>query len=265
LTRQIRNLDGDEKFEEFFIRLLDHFGVQVEDHGARSYILRPGQMITDAFPAVPEEGMTVTLDRARALSREDLGFVSGDHPLVRASLDLLLGSEAGNASFGMWKGGGSEGMLLEIYTVVECIAPLALHADRFLPATPIRVVVDHALVDHTDDEAVAAAKLEKGEIFRLLDRGAVKKKLLPAMLTKAQALAAERAQRLIESASTAMSIQLRNEIERLEDLRQINDHVRPEEIAALRQQQTDLEAAIATAQPRLDAVRLIFRVPAGAA
>ncbi|MDR3405408.1 MAG: RNA polymerase-associated protein RapA [Chthoniobacter sp.] len=263
LTRQIRILDGDEKFEEFFIRLLDHFGVQVEDHGARSYILRPGQMITDAFPAVPEEGMTVTLDRARALSREDLGFVSGDHPLVRASLDLLLGSEAGNASFGMWKGGGTEGMLLEIYTVVECIAPLALHADRFLPATPIRVVVDHALADHTDDEAVAAAQLEKGEIFRLLDRGAVKKKLLPAMLTKAQALAAERAQRLIESASTAMSIQLRNEIDRLEDLRQINDHVRPEEIAALRQQQTDLEAAIATAQPRLDAVRLIFRVPAG--
>ena len=177
--------------------------------------------------------MTVTFDRTRGpLSREDLGFVSGDHPLVRASLDLLLGSEAGNASFGVWKGGGAEGMLLEIYTVVECVAPLVLHADRFLPATPIRVVVDHALTDHTTDEAVAAAQLEKGDIFRLLDRGAVKKKLLPAMLAKAQALAAERAQRLVESASTAMTIELRNEIERLEDLRQINDHVRPEEIAA---------------------------------
>jgi ATP-dependent helicase HepA len=114
LIRQIGSLDADEKFEEFFIRLLDHFGVQVEDHGPRSYILRPGHLITDAFPTVPEEGMTVTFDRTRALSREDLGFVSGDHPLVRASLDLLLGSERGNAAFGMWKGGGSEGMLLEI-------------------------------------------------------------------------------------------------------------------------------------------------------
>jgi ATP-dependent helicase HepA len=152
-------------------------------------------------------------------------------------------------------------MLLEIYAVVECVAPLALHADRFLPATPIRVVVDHALVDHTTDEALTAAQLEKGEIFRLLDRGAVKKKLLPAMLEKAQTLATERAQRLVEAASTAMTLQLRSEIERLEDLRQINDHVRPEEIAAIRQQQTDLQAAIASAQPRLDAVRLIFRVP----
>jgi len=261
LIRQIQNLDADEKFEEFFVRLLDHFGVQVEDQGVRSYILRPGHLITDAFPAVPEEGMTVTFDRARALSREDVGFVSGDHPLVRASIDLMLGAETGNAAFGIWKSGTAEGILLEICAVVECVAPPALHADRFLPVTPIRVVVDHALVDHTDDDALAAAQFEKGDIFRLLDRGAVKKKLLPAMLAKAQALASERAQRLIEAASTAMTIQLRNEIERLEDLRQINDHVRPEEIAAARQQQTDLQTAIAAGRLRLDALRLIFRIP----
>ncbi len=261
LIRQIRLLDDDQKFEEFFVRLFDHFGVQIEDHGTRSYVLRPGHLITDAFPAVPEEGMTVTLDRTRALSREDLDFVSPDHPLMRASLDLLLGVEGGNAAFGIWKSGNAEGILLEIYAVVECVAPPALHCDRFLPATPIRVVVDHALVDHTEDEALATAQFEKGEIFRLLDRGAVKKKLLPAMLEKSQALAKERAQRLIEAANTSMTLQLRGEIERLEDLREINDHVRPEEIAAARQQQADLQSAIAAAHVRLDAVRLIFRIP----
>jgi ATP-dependent helicase HepA len=83
------------------------------------------------------------------------------------------------------------------------------------------------------------------------------------MLEKAQALAAERMQRLVETASTAMTIQLRNEIERLEDLRQINDHVRPEEIAAARAQQAELQTAIAGARLRLDAVRLIFRIPEG--
>jgi ATP-dependent helicase HepA len=260
LTRQIRALDADEKFEEFLIRLLDHFGVQVEDHGARSYILRPGHLITDAFPTIPEEGMTVTFDRSRALSREDLGFMSGDHPLVRASWDLLLGAEAGNASFGIWKASGGEAILLEIHALVECVAPASLHADRFLPATPIRIAVDHALTDQTDNEALSSAQLEKGDIFRLLDRGVVKKKLVPAMLEKAQALATERMQRLVEAANTAMTIQLRDEIERLEDLRQINDHVRPEEIAAARQQQADLQAAIASARLRLDAVRLIFRI-----
>jgi ATP-dependent helicase HepA len=81
------------------------------------------------------------------------------------------------------------------------------------------------------------------------------------MLVKSQALANERMARLIEAASTAMTLQLRSEIERLEDLRQINDHVRPEEIAAVKQQQTDLQAVIAGARLRLDAVRLIFRIP----
>jgi ATP-dependent helicase HepA len=81
------------------------------------------------------------------------------------------------------------------------------------------------------------------------------------MLVKAQALATERMQRLVDSANTAMTIQLRDEIERLEDLRQINDHVRPEEIEAARQQQAELQAAILAARLRLDAVRLIFRIP----
>lgn len=261
LVRQIRSLDADEKFEEFFVRVLDHFGVQVEELGSRTYLLRPGQMITDAFPSLPEDGMSVTFDRARALSREDLGFMSADHPLVRGSWDLLLGAESGNTAFGIWKAPGSESIFLEIYAVVECVAPAALHVDRFLPATPIRVVVNHALTDFSEDEALASAKLEKGDIFRLLDRGAVKKKLLPAMLEKAQTLAAERMQRLVESATAAMTTQLQDEIERLEDLREINDHVRPEEIAAARQQQADLRAAITSARLRLDSLRLIFRIP----
>ncbi|HEV7867312.1 MAG TPA: helicase-related protein, partial [Chthoniobacteraceae bacterium] len=74
MIRQIRLADGDLQFEEFFIRLLDHFGVHVEDLGSRSFLLVPGHLITDAFPALPPEGMSVTFDRARALSREDLVF-----------------------------------------------------------------------------------------------------------------------------------------------------------------------------------------------
>jgi ATP-dependent helicase HepA len=261
LVDRIRELDADPLFEAFVVRLMDHFGVHVEELGNRSYFFRPGHLRTDAFPALREEGMSVTFDRARALSREDLGFMSADHPLVRGSWDLLLGSESGNSAFGIWKTPGNEAILLEIYAVVECVAPAALHADRFLPATPIRVVVDHALADHSEDPAVAAAKLEKGNIFRLLDRGAVKKKLLPAMLAKTQALAAGKMQCLVATATATMNAQLQDEIERLEDLRELNDHVRPEEIAAARQQQTDLAAALATARLRLDALRLIFRIP----
>jgi ATP-dependent helicase HepA len=194
------------------------------------------------------------------LSREDLAFMSWDHPVVRGALDLLLGAESGNVAFGVWNGAGREAFLLEIIAVVECVAPPALHADRFLPATPVRVVVDHALVDLTDDAEVAAAKLEAGDVFRLLDRGAVKKKLLPAMHEKALALAAEKMAALVTSATEEMDAQLQNEIERLEDLRQLNDHVRPEEILALRQQRDALREALGASRLRLDALRLILQI-----
>ena len=261
IIAQIRAQDSDDGFESFFIRMLDHFGVHVEELGSRSHLLLPGHLLTDAFPALPPEGMTVTFDRTRALSREDLGFMGPDHPLVRGALDLLLGLESGNSAFGVWKDSGSEGILLEICSVAECIAPAALHADRFLPATPIRVVVDHANADHTEDEIVAHALLEKGDIFKLLDRPVVKKKLLPAMLEKAQALAEVRLQNIVAAATAGMEAQLQDEIDRLEDLRAINDHVRPEEIAAVRQQKTDLQAALTSARLRLDSVRLIWRMP----
>ena len=261
IIAQIRAQDSDAGFEEFFIRMLDHFGVHVEELGNRSHLLLPGHLLTDAFPALPPEGMTVTFDRQRALSREDLGFMGADHPLVRGALDLLLGLESGNSAFGVWKNSGAEGILLEICAVAECVAPATLHIDRFLPSTPIRVVVDHASQDHTEDAALASAVFEKGDIFKLLDRAVVKKKLLPTMLEKAQAFAAVRMQNIVAAASASMEAQLQDEIERLEDLREINDHVRPEEIAAAQKQKADMQAALATARLRLDAVRLIWRMP----
>jgi ATP-dependent helicase HepA len=259
LARQIQSADSDAAFEDFLVRLLDHFGVQVEDLSARSYIFRPGQMLTDAFPALPEEGLSVTFDRARALSRDDLAFMTWDHPLVRGALDLLLSGEAGNAAFGVWKDAGGEAVLLEAIVIVECVAPAALHVDRFLPARPLRVVIDHALTDVTDDEALAGASLAKGDVFRLLDRGAVKKKLLPAMLEKALSVATEKMQQITAGAATTMAQQLQAEIDRLQDLREVNSHVTPEEIAGVQEQRTALDAAIRSAHLRLGAVRLIAR------
>jgi ATP-dependent helicase HepA len=258
LIDDIRLADSDESFAEFFLRMVEQFGVQIEDLGNRSYLLHPSDGLTDALPSLPPEGLTVTFDRTRALSREEHGFMSGDHPLVRGAIDLLLGSESGNAAYGVWENAGKEAILLEIFGVVESVAPSGLHADRFLPATPIRIAVDHTLTDQTADEALASAQLEKGDLFGLLDRGVVRRKFIPAMLEKAQELASEKMTRIIGAADFIMNRQLQGEIERLQSLRETNDHIRPEEIAALQQQKEALTQAINAAHLRLDAVRLIF-------
>jgi ATP-dependent helicase HepA len=260
LIHDIRQLDGDADFEEYFIRLLDHYGMHIEELSHRSYLFQPSHLSTNDFPPVPEEGLSVTFDRTKALSREDLGFLSIDHPLVRSALDLLLGAESGNSSFAMWRGSGSEGLLLEAWFVVECVAPAALHVDRFLPPQPLRVIVDHANSEFSDFAKLDAARLEKGDVVKLLDRGAVRKKIVPAMLKQAITLAEAKAKSLVEATVIEMEKQLREERERLEDLRQRNDHIRPEEITAVSEQQEQLRAAMEAARPRLDAVRLVWKM-----
>ena len=56
-----------------------------------------------------------------------------------------------------------------------------------------------------------------------------------------------------------MTAQLQSEIDRLSSLREVNDHVRPEEIELTQSQLTELTTTLAQARLRLDAVRLIWK------
>ncbi len=227
IIEQIQELDTDREFEEFFIRMMDHFGLQVEELTHRTYLISPGQNVDVALPGLPEEGLSITFDRSRALTHENTAFMSQDHPLVRGALDQLLGKETGNSAFGIWKGSGNEGLLLETCYILECTAPASLHADRFLPATPVLVTVDHAQADRTGDHGIRPARLDRGDIAKLLDRGVVKKKVLPSMLSTSKKLAATQMAKLTASAVEAMEAQLQSEIDRLEDLQKINDTCAP--------------------------------------
>ncbi|MEM8954725.1 MAG: helicase-related protein [Verrucomicrobiota bacterium] len=261
MLRRIRIADEDHDFEEFMLRLIDHFGMDVEDLEERAYFLQRGNLITDALPALPDEGLSVTFDRARALSREDMGFMTWDHPMVRGAIDTLLGAEWGNTAFGVWEAGeAKDTILMEVYVVAECVAPAALHADRFLPATPMRIVVDHGGGDRSGDEELVEAKLFQGEWGPVLNKPAVKQKLIPRMLRAVTKLAGERLKGIVADASKLMEKQLQDEIERLVDLKEINDHVGSEEIAALEAQKAALAKTIAGARVRLDAVRMIWKV-----
>ncbi|MDH4477676.1 MAG: SNF2-related protein [Verrucomicrobiaceae bacterium] len=264
LLDHLRAADKDRDFETFFIEVLDFFGLHVEELSDRDYFLHRGELITDAFPALPEEGLAVTFDRTRALSREQLAFLTPDHPLVRGALDLLLGSEQGNSTFAIWRGTEADGLLVECVYVAECAAPAALHVDRFLPATPIRVIVNHAFKNVTDKTELHDAPLVRGRPERLLDQPSIKNKIVPKMLRRAEEIASKRAKELAEAATTAMATQLLDELARLRDLRQFNDTIREEEVTHLEAHQQALKDALATPQLRLDALRLIWCRPASA-
>lgn len=259
LIESIRKQDADTEFESFFIRMLDHLGVEVEELGSRSYLLKSGAGQSSTLPGLTPEGAMFTFDRSRALSREDVGFLSQDHPLVRAAIEAILGVETGNSVFGVWKSDLPGAVFLEAHVVLECVAPPRLHADRFLPATPLRVVVDQALADRGDDDEFRAAPLAVGDVFGLIDTPVFKKKHLPAMLAKALEIAATRKESLILAACHKATEQFTAEIERLRDLSEINHSIAPSEIESLDSAKSSLLAALSESTLRLDSLKLVLR------
>lgn len=258
-ARLIRAADADRSFETFFVRLLEYFGMHVEELAYRTYLFRPDYLLTDQFPPLPRDGMRATFDRERALSREDLEFITQDHPFVRSVMELLLEGEHGNTAFGFWEDNTREMLLLEAVAVVEVVAPPALNADRFLPPQPVRVVVDHAMNDVTDTVPLGTAPLRNGDVHRLLEREGMAGTLLPAMLESALDYAGERMADIVREGLQRVTRRLDEEIERLEDLQRINANVGPEEIAALKEQESALLAAIGAARLRTEGLRLVLR------
>src|SRR5581483_7328124 len=170
IINQIQEQDRQPELEDYLLSVFDHFGVHLEDLAPHTWQLNPQGIITDSFPAMPAEGMIATFDRRRALSREDVGFLTWDHPMVTGAMDLLLGSETGNCAFAVLPAPNERTLLLELIYVLETIAAPRLHADRFLPPTPVRLVVSHKLEDISETLGAAwERKLQKGAPYNLIE------------------------------------------------------------------------------------------------
>ncbi len=246
--------DADTALDEFMLAVFDHYGVHVEDIAPRTWIIIPGPG-GESFPGIPQEGTTLTADRTRALSREDVGFLTWDHPAVSGAFELLLGGTLGNASLGASRALETEPLLLETIHILEPVAPGPLHIDRFLPATPIRTVLDNRSTPYTGDYG----ELEDGPLDAVLGKSDLCYKLLPRLLEAAQKAAEAQSYPIIAGSLRAMQESVGGELERLRDLAAINPAVRPAELEALEAHLYDLRDHLADARLRLDAVRLIVR------
>ncbi|NOX99138.1 MAG: RNA polymerase-binding ATPase, partial [Verrucomicrobia bacterium] len=263
MQEEIKDLDDDRGLQRFMLRLFDHFGVTVEDLDERSYTITPEHLFSpEAFPGLPDEGISLTFDRDVALAREDLVLFTWDHPMVASAIDVLLASERGNASFARIEAAPEQALLLDIVCVLECMAPEKLHVDRFLPSQPVRALVDHELRDRSKvfvPEMIRRSKAGPSEWLQKKSRAL--KGTLPKMIEAAQALAEESAAEVRGEAVAEMEKQLDAEIERLKQLREMGHPVRESEIAMATEERDALKKHLEGAVLRMDSVRMILATP----
>jgi ATP-dependent helicase HepA len=252
----IQEADSDTTLDDFMLRVFDAFSVHVEDLAPRTWIVIPGSGMGESFPGIPPEGITLTADRKRALSLEDVAYLTWDHPAVRGAFELLIGTPKGNSSIGVSEG-EEDLILLEAVYILETVAPAALQTDRFLPATPVRVILDHRTDEYTEE----LPPVQNGPVSRVLGKTDITFKLIPRLLEQSYEIAEIRGYQVIANALAEMQTELGAEIDRLKDLQAVNPNVKESEIEAAQQHFYDMRDHLADARLRLDSVRLIFMSP----
>lgn len=256
LMAAIMTADSDPKFERFALRLFDHLGLEVSDLFQRAFLLKHGPRQSDSLSDIPEDGLSVTFDRETALSREDLRFITIDHPVFLDALRQLLSGQSGTACFALLQGHGGKSILLECAFVLEALAPPRLHLDRYLPPTLLRVIVDHTGKSLT--KAPPARLLQPADPRRIVSQPSFRTNLLPKMLAAATAIARNASKGKLGDAAARAASSLDASIARLQDLSQRNSSISQIEIAELITRKSETQSALSAARVRLDSLRLIY-------
>ncbi|UKH24059.1 RNA polymerase-associated protein RapA [Actinobacillus pleuropneumoniae] len=262
LAEAIAKEDNNPHLVNFALSLFDVIGLEQEDLGEQSIVISPtGHMLVPDFPGIAEDGTTVTFDRQLALMREDVEFLTWDHPMIRNGIDLITSGDIGKSAISLLinKNLPAGTLLLEAIYMVETQAPKGLNLTRFLPPTPVRILLDNKGNDMAAQVSFTGLEKQLKPVNKQMANKIAKmvqadiKKLISISEQKISVKLPE----LIEKASQEADSILSAELHRLTSLQAVNKNIRADEIEALEQQRVDSLNQIALANWRLDSLRVI--------
>lgn len=262
LIATIEEEEAGARVRDYMLQAFDILGVDVEEHGDHSDVLRPGEQYQAGHvEGLPDDGLTVTWSRTEALEREDLAFMSWEHPMVTGVMDSVTSSGLGKAALASLsvKALPPGTLLLEALFTVHCPAPESLQLTRYLPVSPLRLVVD--MQGKELSKALPHERLnELCANIRRRTAQAIVPKIRPQVDTlvgHAERLAAPHLEPLKAQALARVEAMFLPEIRRLEALRQVNPAIRESEIDFFRDQLAAAREAIGHASLALEGIRVI--------
>ena len=261
LIGKIRKSENSSELESLMLRLFDIFGIGVDDIGKQTYRLTNTERLPVNIPGNRSGTVVVTFDRILAVSRDDQVLLSWDHPIVTGCIEQLLASHDGTASFAIWETSGNPTLLLEVIYVLECLAPKKLHADRFLPPTPVRIVINHQgkPVLGEDGRFIKVPELIKDGPSHIIAEIKQIQNLIKPMSKASEKLASDQIDKMKSLAIENMNQALKSEISRLETLIKINKNIREDEITSLKKELSELQNCLDQSRTRIDSIRLIWK------
>lgn len=262
ILMQVDEASSPLELADFMDDFFDAYGVEQQAHSADSIILQRGDELRSDEIDLPEDGLTATYQRARALSREDMAFLSWEHPLVLSAMDAVISSDLGNTAFCQLKSNlvPAGSLILEVAFVMHCPAPKQFNITRFIPESYLRLVIDEkgrqleAQLAEQDMNQLAG-RIPKHTAQQMVQ---VARERIDELIDSSKKVAVKHQKQLIEQAIKNMTQLTDNEIQRLQQLAEKNSHIKPSEIAAMQAQQQQLQQFLQHAELKLDALRLII-------
>jgi ATP-dependent helicase HepA len=257
-------LEQDDQFALpiYMEQLFDAFGIDSEDHSDNALILRPSEKMLDAsFPLGDDEGVTITYDREMALAREDMQFLTWEHPMVQGGMDLVRSGSMGNTGVALIKNKALKPgtVLLELLYVSEVVAPRALQLGRYLPPIALR-----CLLDANGNDLASKVSFEKlNEQLETVPRASANKFVqaqrdsLGPLINAGESKVGTRHIERVEEAKRRLAAETEEELARLIALQAVNPSVRDSELNALRKQREQGLAMLDKAALRLEAIRVL--------
>lgn len=266
LVKQISEHESHPEFINQTLRLFDVLGIQQDDLGEQIMLLKPTEhMLVASLPGLTAEGQLVTFDRNRALHRDEVALLNEEHPLFEAALDAILSSETGSTSVALLKNNAlpAGSFFLECLFVIETSAPPEYQVSQYLPATPLRILLDKngndlsTKVDfETFNKQLSAVNRHIGS--KLVNASQTQ---IHELLHQAQQLVKPQVDTLVSQAAMRAKTQLGDELSRMQALKQRNPAIRDDELEFWHTQQQQVLNYLDKAQLKLDALRFIVIAP----
>jgi ATP-dependent helicase HepA len=262
---EVRAQEQDGALRELLFDLMEHYGVKVVEHENGQCFISSENAYLEAFPSLTAQGCLATFSRDQAVAREDIVFLTMDHPIYRDALEVMLASPSGSTAF-VTRVSEEQSLALECLFMVEVVAAAKWHVEQFLAPVPIRVVVDVRGRNRSEemDWETLRAQLKDGAIHRFLEQPLFNLDLLKSLISGAQRIGERRLERLVQESSLKASDQLGLECRRIEELQSRYGRIRPAETDAARERLEATLEAIKGARLRLDSLRVIMSGPEAA-
>ncbi len=96
IIRAVDAFDADQHLEDLLVKVLLHYGIETDSMNASMFRLNFKDVTDENFPVSTRLSDTLTFKRNIAVVRDDVEFISWDHPFVHQVFEYFVTNNTGS-------------------------------------------------------------------------------------------------------------------------------------------------------------------------